>query len=58
MFVELSLNEVLCEGIWWLLAFSIVSNVIKQSLFHYGVYREFGAKVMEIKVAEVNLPLN
>ena len=58
MFVELSLNEVLCEGIWRLLAFSIVSNVIKQCLFHYGVYREFGVKVMEIKVAEVNLPLN
>ena len=58
MFVELSLNKRLNKGIWWLWAFFIVSTVIKQCFFHYGVYQEFGGKVMEIKVAEINVPLN
>ena len=34
------------------------SILIQQYFFLSGVYREFGMKVMEIKVAEINVPLN
>ena len=34
------------------------STLIKQCFFLSGVYREFGAKVVEIKVAEIKAPLN
>ena len=34
------------------------STLIKQCFILSGVYRDFGAKVMEIKVAEINASLN
>ena len=35
-----------------------ISTQIRQCFFLSGVYREFGAKIMEIKVAEINVNKN
>ena len=35
-----------------------ISTLIKQCFFLSGVYWEFGAKIVEIKVMEINAPLN
>ena len=35
-----------------------ISTLINQGFFLSEVYREFGVKIMEIKVAEINAPLD
>ena len=63
MFVELSLN-IAGEGIWSLQAFFTVPMILadlhrdKIMPFLSGVYREFEAKIMEIKVTEINVPIH
>ena len=35
-----------------------ISTLIKQCFFLSEVYREFGAKIVDIKVVEINAPLS
>ena len=54
MFLKLSLNMgVKSEGIWPLPAFFTLSTILIIQSFLHGVYREFGAKIMEIKVRKL-----